>query len=52
MDLAAAGEIDSVGPEEVDQSRDEAASHLTPAEVSREQERARQWFKTHPAGTP
>jgi TPR repeat protein len=51
MDIAAASEIDSVGPEEVDQSRDEAASHLTPAELSREQERARQWLESHPAGS-
>lgn len=30
-------------------SRDEAASHLTPADLSREQERARKWFEAHQA---
>jgi hypothetical protein len=29
--------------------RDEAASHLTPADLSREQERARKWFEVHQA---
>jgi len=29
--------------------RDSAASHLTPAELSRVQERARKWFEDHPA---
>jgi hypothetical protein len=30
-------------------SRDEAASHLTPSDLSRVQERARKWFENHPA---
>jgi hypothetical protein len=29
--------------------RDEAASHLTPAELARVQERVRKWFEDHPA---
>ena len=29
--------------------RDEASSHLTPADLSREQERARKWFEDHQA---
>lgn len=31
--------------------RDEAASHLTPADLSRVQERARKWFENHSAKT-
>ena len=29
--------------------RDSLASHLTPADLSRVQERAREWFEAHPA---
>jgi hypothetical protein len=29
--------------------RDEVASHMTPADLSREQERARKWFEAHQA---
>lgn len=35
--------------EQIAKDRDEAASHLTPADLSREQERARKWFETHQA---
>jgi TPR repeat protein len=31
------------------EGRDEVASHLTPADLSREQERARKWFEAHQA---
>lgn len=33
---------------EVDKSRDDAASHLTPAEQSQVQERVRKWIEEHP----
>ena len=48
LDLAAA----SLTGDDLDKavkSRNFAASHLTPADLSREQERARQWFEDHPA---
>jgi TPR repeat protein len=47
LDLAAAGK--PTDTEQVTKFRDEAASHLTPADLSREQERARKWFEAHPA---
>jgi hypothetical protein len=43
LDLAAAGPL----AEWAAKDRDEAASHLTPADLSREQERARKWFEAH-----
>lgn len=46
-DLAAAGELDSLLSEQMAKYRDEAASLLTPADLSREQERARKWFDEH-----
>jgi hypothetical protein len=52
MDLAAAGKIHEVKQEDVAKMRDNAASHLTPADLSRVQERARKWFEDHPAKTP
>jgi hypothetical protein len=33
--------------EQVAHLRDEAATHLAPADLSREQERARTWFEAH-----
>jgi len=48
-DLAAAGEQDASDSRQVAKYRDEAASHLTPADLSREQERARKWFEEHSA---
>jgi hypothetical protein len=50
LDLAAVGKLDTSDREPaVAVLRDEAASHLTPADLSREQERARKWFEAHQA---
>ena len=56
LDLAAAGAPARVKPEDtakardlVIKTRDLCASLLTPADLSREQERARKWFEDHPA---
>ena len=49
LDLAAAGEPKNSHAKGVAKDRDEAASHLTPADLSREQERARKWFEAHQA---
>ncbi len=49
LDLAVAGELHATDSKQVAKARDEAASHLTPADLSREQERARKWFEDHPA---
>jgi TPR repeat protein len=51
LDLAAAGNLDSVKRHGIDVAklRDEAASHLTPSDLARTQERARKWFEDHPA---
>jgi hypothetical protein len=43
--LAAAGEQDASDSKQVAKYRDEAASHLTPADLTREQERTRKWFE-------
>ena len=54
-DLAAVGEKDTSDEEDASESkhvakdRDEAASHLTPADLFREQGRAGKWFETHQA---
>ena len=48
-DLAAVGDHDASHSKQVAKYRDEAASHLTPAELSRVQERARKWFEAHQA---
>ncbi|HME56748.1 MAG TPA: tetratricopeptide repeat protein, partial [Terracidiphilus sp.] len=45
LDLAAAGTSGEIAAGE----RDEVASHMTPADLSREQERARKWFEAHQA---
>lgn len=47
LDLAAAGKL--VDAEQVAKYRDIIASDLTPADLSRAQERARKWFEAHPA---
>ena len=47
--LAAAGEQDASDSKQVAKYRDEAASHLTPVDLAREQERARKWFEAHQA---
>ena len=39
-------------PEDVQKWRDEAISHLTPAELSQVQERVRKWLEDHPPKTP
>jgi hypothetical protein len=49
FDLAAAGERDPSQRGQVEELRDEAASHLTPADLARVQERARKWFEAHRA---
>ena len=49
LDLAAAGKPNASDSKQIAKFRDEAASHLTPDDLSREQERARKWFETHPA---
>jgi TPR repeat protein len=49
FDLAAAGNVSGVTQKDTAKTRDDAASHLTPADLSREQERARKWFEDHPA---
>lgn len=51
LDLGAVGKIDGVKPEDVAKERDAAASHLTPADLSRVQERARKWFEDHAANS-
>jgi TPR repeat protein len=47
LDLAAAGKPSDV--EQAAKFRDQAASHLTPTDLSRAQERARKWFEAHQA---
>lgn len=49
LDLGAASELDASQSKQVAQYRDDAASHLTPADLARGQERARKWFEAHPA---
>jgi TPR repeat protein len=50
LDLAGTGKLDASDSERtVVRLRDDAASHLPPADVSREQERARKWFEAHQA---
>jgi TPR repeat protein len=50
FDLAAAGiDSESWDSERAVKFRDDAASHLTPSDLSRIQERARKWFEEHPA---
>ena len=47
LNLATASNIEGVKQEDMDSFRDEVASHLTPADLSRVQERARKWFEDH-----
>lgn len=49
LDLAAAGELDASIAKIDAEYGDRVASHLTPADLSREQERARKWFEAHRA---
>lgn len=46
--LAASGKLEGVKREDVEQLLDDAASHLTPAELSQVQERVRKWLEQHP----
>jgi hypothetical protein len=48
-DLAAAGKLDASNANDAAKYRDKAASHLTPADLSRAQARARKWFEAHQA---
>jgi TPR repeat protein len=47
LDVADAGNLDALTAEWIAKYRDEAASHLTPADLFRAQERARKWFEAH-----
>lgn len=47
FDLAAVGKGGAAFAKIAAQDRDKAASHLTPADLSRVQERARKWFEDH-----
>jgi uncharacterized protein len=49
FDLAVVGKLDAANAERATISRDRAASHLTPSDLSRVQERARRLFEDHPA---
>ncbi len=56
LNLAAAGKVTGVEQEDavavlagMRKTRDDVASHLTPADLSRVQERARKWLDAHPA---
>jgi TPR repeat protein len=49
VDLATAGKLDASVMEQAAKFRDGAASHLTPAELSRARERVRKWFEAHQA---
>lgn len=51
FDVAEAGKFKSsnVKQEDVYKYRDEAATHLSPDELTSAQERARQWFESHPS---
>ncbi|MGA3318854.1 MAG: tetratricopeptide repeat protein [Candidatus Korobacteraceae bacterium] len=46
---AGAGELGTPSAKDVAKDRDEVASHLTPADLSREQERAQRWLEAHQA---
>ncbi len=48
-DVAAAGKLEASMAKAAMTNRDLALSHLKPAELAREQERARKWFEAHPA---
>jgi len=50
LDVAASGEITRKNRKEALKRRDEVASHLTPSDLSRVQERARKWWENRPSG--
>jgi TPR repeat protein len=49
FDVAAAGKLNASLAEAVTKNRNLAFSHLTPADLSRAQERARKWLEAHQA---
>jgi uncharacterized protein len=49
LDVAAAGRLSASQAEQTAKYRDEAASHLTHADQSRVQQRARKWLEDHQA---
>jgi hypothetical protein len=49
LDIAAAGNIADKMRRDVVKYQDDAASRLTPADLSQVRERARKWFEEHPA---
>lgn len=51
LDLVAAEKLGTSDSKQVAKCRDRAASHLTPADLSRQQERARKWFQEHQVKT-
>jgi hypothetical protein len=50
LNLAASGEIAGTKQEGIAKDRDDVASHLMPADLSRAQERARKWWENRPSG--
>jgi TPR repeat protein len=51
LDLAIAGKLNASNTEQAAKFRDKIASHLTPADQSRVQQRVRKWFEAHQAMT-
>jgi TPR repeat protein len=49
IDLGTAGKIEGVKQEDIDRARNDAASLLTPANLSLVQERVKKWLEDHPA---
>jgi hypothetical protein len=49
LDLAATGKIAGTKQEDIDEIRDDAASHLNSATLLQTQERAARWFAEHHA---
>jgi TPR repeat protein len=49
FDIAASKKVEGVKQEDIAKERDGMADLLTPADLSRVQERARRWFEDHPA---
>ncbi len=52
LDVAAAGKLTARLAEQTVKERHKAASHLTPAELARVQERVRKWFEEHQQAKP
>ena len=46
--LAASGKVEGIKQEDFDKWRDDAASRLTPEELSQVRERVRKWLEDHP----